>query len=58
MSINKETNTMKSLNNGLNDCGLDIVSYIYKSFSKSEPLPPDEEHTLGEEMKQGNNKSR
>ena len=58
MSTNKETNTMKSLNNGLNDCGLDIVSYIFKSFSKSEPLPPDEEHTLGEEMKQGNNKSR
>ena len=58
MSTNKETNTMKSLNNGLNDCGLDIVSYIYKSFSKSKPLSTDEEHTLGEKMKQGCNKSR
>ena len=58
MSINKKSNTMKSLYNGLNDCGLDIVSYIYKSFSKSESLPTSEEYTLWERMKQGCNKSR
>lgn len=49
---------MKSLNNGLNDCGLDIVSYIFKSFSKSKSLSTTEEHTLWESMKQGCNKSR